>query len=257
MTIDGLSLTEHGAVRRLTFNRPEARNAMTAELQSAFLDALRAIEADRSARAVVLTGAGRTFSAGGDFDSIGLMLDDAAERRASMAEARRMVDELLAFPLPVIAAVNGPAVGLGCTIALLSDIVLMAAHTFLADPHVTVGLVAGDGGAVTFPLLTSMVRAKEYLLTGRRIPAAEAERAGLVNRVVEPGALAAEALTLATEIAALPPQAVQDTKRTLNLHLQRAALDVLAYGLAAETESYTTGELRAIVERLRTPPQPS
>jgi enoyl-CoA hydratase len=244
-------------VRVLTFDRPEARNAMTAELQNDFLDALRAVAAGSSVRAIVLTGAGRTFSAGGDFDSIGLMLDDASERRASMADARRMVNELLAFPLPVIAAVNGPAVGLGCTIALLSDIVLMADHTFLADPHVTVGLVAGDGGAVTFPLLTSMVRAKEYLLTGRRIPAAEAERVGLVNRVVEPGALAADALALATEIAALPPQAVQDTKRTLNLHLQRAALDVLAYGLAAEAESYTTGELREIVERLRTPRPPA
>lgn len=125
---------------------------------------------------------------------------------------------MIRFPLPVVAAVNGPAVGLGCSLAVLSDIVLISSDAHLADPHVSIGLVAGDGGAL-WPFLTSMHRAKEFLFTGARISAEEAVELGLANRVVAPDALLAEALALAQLLARQPARALQDTKRALNSYL--------------------------------------
>ena len=129
----------------------------------------------------MLTGAGRAFSAGGDLDWITSFLDDPAARDESLREGAQIIEELLRFPLPVIAAVNGPAVGLGCSIAVLCDIVLISDRAFLADPHVSVGLVAGDGGAAFWPLLTPILRSREYLYTGDRIPAATAVELGLAT----------------------------------------------------------------------------
>jgi enoyl-CoA hydratase/carnithine racemase len=127
----------------------------------------------------------------------------------------------------------------------------MADHAYLADTHVSIGLVAGDGGAVTWPLMTSVLKAKEYLFTGEKIPAELAVELGLANRVVEGGRLIEEARALAHRIAEQPPQALQETKRAVNLHLQRAASAILPFALSAESESFATAELRASIERFR------
>ena len=124
--------------------------------------------------------------------------------------------------VPIIAAVNGPAVGLGCSVVALSDIVFMARSAHLADPHVLVGLVAADGGPLTWPLHTSLLLAKEYALTGDKIPAERAAAIGLVNHVCEDDEVLAAALACARRIAKLPQQAVEATKRVLNVHLERA-----------------------------------
>jgi enoyl-CoA hydratase len=150
-----------------------------------------------------------------------------------------------------VAAVNGPAVGLGCNLAVCSDIVLMAESAFIADPHVGVGLTAADGGAPTWPLLIGMLRAKEYLLTSQRIPAAQAVEIGLANRMVPDGELMDQALALAEKLAAQPPQAVQSTKRALNMHIKRAVAGVLEYALAEEYSSFDTPEHQALVTRFR------
>ncbi len=136
---------------------------------------------------VVLTGAGRAFSAGGDLNWITSFLDDPVARDESIREGAEIIDEMLRFPLPVIAAVNGPAVGLGCSIAVLCDVVLMSEKAHFADPHVAVGLVAGDGGAAFWPLLTPILRSREYLYTGDKIPAAMAVEFGLATRTTPPG----------------------------------------------------------------------
>jgi enoyl-CoA hydratase/carnithine racemase len=133
----------------------------------------------------------------------------------------------------------------------LCDIVFMADRAFLADPHVSVALVAGDGGAVTWPSLTSLLKAKQYLLTGDRIPAEEAVAIGLANFVVPSDDLMAAALAFAHRIAAQPPQAVQDTKAVLNQHLRLAAVAALGMGLASETHSHDTPEYGEVVERNR------
>ena len=131
------------------------------------------------------------------------------------------------------------------------DLVIMSDQTFLADPHVQVALVAGDGGAVTWPLSAGLLRAKAYLLTGDRIPAATAVEFGLATRAVPAADVLPEAIATAHKIAELPWQAVQDTKLVLNQHLRQASVGVLAYGLAAESQSHDTAEYRAVPEKFR------
>ncbi|SHN16168.1 enoyl-CoA hydratase/isomerase family protein [Cryptosporangium aurantiacum] len=242
-----LLVESRGPVRIVTLNRPEALNATNEALHSALIGVWRHIAADRDARAVVLTGAGRAFSAGGDLQHFVDLWDDRSARREEIDGAGRLVAEMLDFPLPIVAAINGPAVGLGCSLACCSDIVLIAESAYIADPHVGVGLTAADGGAPAWPLLMGMLRAKEYLLTGERIPADQAVALGLANRVVPDGESVEAALAVATKLAKLPPQAVQSTKRALNMHLKRAVAGVIEYALSEEYQSFDTPEHRAIV----------
>lgn len=243
-----LQLESRGGIRKLTLNNPSMLNAFTDPLHDAMIDVWAQLAADDEARVVILTGAGRAFSAGGNIPGFIRDYEDAERRRASLRNARRLVDAMLACHLPVIAAVNGPAVGLGCSIAALSDIVLIADTAFMADTHVAIGLVAGDGGAMSWPLMMSILKAKEYLFTGDRIPAAQAVELGLANRVVPADSLLEEADKLADRLAALPPQALQETKRALNIHLQQAATAVLPFALTAESESFGTEDIRRTIE---------
>jgi enoyl-CoA hydratase len=198
----------------------------------------------------VITGTGAAFSAGGDFDYLDELTKDADLRRQSLDDGRRIVTGMVSCRVPIVAAVNGPAVGLGCSIVALSDIVYMAESAHLVDPHVLVGLVAADGGPVTWPLLTSLQLAKEYALTGDRIPARRAAEIGLANHVCPDGEVVEQALACARRIAALPQRAAEDTKRILNLHLERAVLATLDFALTAEDRSFTSPELRANLDRL-------
>jgi enoyl-CoA hydratase len=247
---DVLLVERRDAVVIVTLNRPDHLNAFDEDLHDAFARLWAGIAAD-DARAVVLTGAGRAFCAGGNIDAFEQLRVDHAARRKTMRDARRVVDEMLNVHLPVVAAVNGAAVGLGCTLATLCDIVFVAENTYFADPHVAVALVAGDGGAITWPACTSLLKAKQYLLTGDRVPAAEAVAIGLANFVVPADRVLDEAVAFADRLAALPPQAVQDTKSLLNQSLRQAAVNTLGFGLAAETHSHDTDEYAAVIDRHR------
>lgn len=240
-----------GPIRTVSINRPDHLNAVNRNLHWALANVWRQLAADADARAVVLTGVGRTFSAGGDLDWITTFLDDPAARKESLREGAEIIQEMLRFPLPIIAAVNGAAVGLGCSIAILSDVVLISEKAHLADPHVSVGLVAGDGGAALWPLLTAIQRSREYLFTGDRIPAATAVELGLASRMVASDDLIPEAMKLAERIAAQPPQAVQGTKRVLNMHLARALSGAMQAGFAEEEVSMQTDEHRNRLLALR------
>jgi enoyl-CoA hydratase len=250
-----LLIEAKGSIRVVTLNRPEALNATNEALHDALIAVWRHLAEDREARAVVLTGAGKAFSAGGDLEHFVELWDNRELRRKEIDGARRLLTEMVDFPLPVVAAVNGPAVGLGCNLAVCSDIVLVAESGYLADPHVGVGLTAADGGAPTWPVLIGMLRAKEYLLTSERIPAEQAVALGLANRVVPDAELLDQALAVAGKLAAAPPQAVQSTKRALNMHLKRAIAGVLEYALAEEFASFDTPEhqdlVRGFLERSR------
>jgi len=244
-----LRMDTDGAVTILTINNPEMRNAFSDELHIAMREVWGHLAADQSVRAVVLTGEGSAFSAGGSIPGFIRSYADIEHRRASLRGARRLMDAMAEFPKPVVAAVNGPAVGLGCSVAVSCDIVFMAESAFVADTHVSIGLVCGDGGAVAWPLMMSLLRAKEYLLTGDRIPAAKAVELGLANRVVPDAELMPEALAFARRLASQPAQAVQETKRALNLHLQQAISLVAPFALAMESESFGSPDLRQAVEK--------
>jgi enoyl-CoA hydratase/carnithine racemase len=209
------------------------------------------LSADHSVRAVVLTGAGKAFSAGGDVPGFIRSYEDPDHRRLSLRGARRLMEAMAEFPKPVVAAVNGPAVGLGCSVAVTCDLVLIAESAFMADTHVSIGLVAGDGGAATWPLLMGFLKAKEYLLTGDRIPAAEAVALGLANRVVPDDQLMTEALALAHRLARQPAQAIQETKRAINLHLQAAIAMVAPFALSAEAESFATDDIKQTIDKFK------
>jgi enoyl-CoA hydratase len=248
---DAVTVEADGHVRIITLNRPDSLNAFDNELHAALPAALRAVELDPEARAIVLTGAGRAFSAGGNIEEFAVLAEDLQLRRTSLRIGRQLFEDLVNVSLPIVAAVNGPAVGLGCTIATACDFVLVSDKAFLADPHVQVALVAGDGGAVTWPLSVGLLRAKRYLLTGDRISPETAVELGLATEVVAADSLMTEALALARKVAALPPQAVQDTKAVLNQHLRLAAVTSLNFGLAAESQSHDTAEYRAVPETFR------
>jgi enoyl-CoA hydratase/carnithine racemase len=177
------------------------------------------------------------------------MVKDRALRHDVIAEGRDLVLAMIRCRIPVVAAVNGPAVGLGCSVVALSDVVYMAESAYLADPHVAVGLVAADGGPLAWPLHTSLLLAKEYAFTGERIGAARAKEIGLANHVCPDGDVLSAAVATAHRIAKLPRQAVEATKRVLNLHLERAVLATLDFALAAETESFDTDDLQRNVAR--------
>lgn len=240
-----ITVTGEGPVRTVTIDRAAELNSVNANLHWGLANVWRQIAADKQARVVVLTGAGRAFSAGGDLNWIETFLHDEAARDESIREGAQIVEEMLRFPLPVIAAVNGPAVGLGCSVALLCDIVLISQTAYFADPHVAVGLVAGDGGAALWPLLTPLLRSREYLYTGDRIDAALAVELGLASRAVAPDELLTGAQQLAQRLAGQPPEALQGTKRVVNMYLSQVLAGPLQAGFAAEVATMKTDEHRA------------
>jgi enoyl-CoA hydratase len=238
-----------GPVRVVRLVRPDQLNAVNDELHLGLTRLFPQLSADRDARVAVITGEGRAFSAGGDFDLLDRMATDRALRQDVIAEGRELVLNMIRCRIPVVAAVNGPAVGLGCSVISLSDVVYIAESAYLSDPHVTVGLVAADGGPLTWPLHTSLLLAKEYAFTGDRIPAARAAEIGLANHVCPDEEVLPAALAAASKIAALPRQAVEATKRVLNLHAEQAVLATIDFAMASETESFDTPELRANIDR--------
>ncbi|MGV0794318.1 enoyl-CoA hydratase/isomerase family protein [Mycolicibacterium sp. XJ1819] len=237
-----------GALRIITLNRPDALNAVNDDLHTGLSKIWAQLAEDQQARAAVITGAGRAFSAGGDFSYLENLRQDADLRDKSLRHGRDIVLGMVRCRIPVVAAVNGPAVGLGCSLVALSDIVYMKSDAYLADPHVQVGLVAADGGPLVWPLQMSLLHTKEFALTGARIPAQRAAELGLANHVVEDPL--AEAIACAKKMAELPRQAVESTKRLLNIHLERAVMAVLDYANTAEQQSFQTDDFREIVARL-------
>ncbi len=241
---DELTVDADGPVRTVLINRAAELNCVNENLHWALANVWRQLAADTEAKVVILSGAGRAFCAGGDLNWITSFLDDPVARDESIREGAQIIEEMLRFPLPVIAAVNGPAVGLGCSVALLSDIMLISQTAYLTDPHIAVGLVAGDGGAAFWPLLTPIMRSREYLFTGDRIPAATAVELGFASRQVAPEELMTEARRLAERLAAQPVEALRGTKRVVNMYLSQALGGPLQAGFSAEVATMQSDEHR-------------
>lgn len=242
-----LSFTRTGAVLTVRLNRPHAYNAINPALHEELSRVFADIAGDDDTRAVVLTGEGKAFCAGGDINEVPNQAGPALDR--FFREARKIIIDLLELPQPIIAAINGPAVGLGATLALFCDLTFAAEHALIADPHVTVGVVAGDGGAVIWPWLIGANRAKQYLLTGDKLSAREAERIGLINQVVDADELFDTAHGFAARLADSPQRAIRGTKAAVNALLRDAANLILDACLATEKECFTSGDhSRAVTE---------
>lgn len=239
-----------GPIRIVTLNRPDDLNGANRTMHQALARLWPQIADDPDAKVIVLTGSGKAFSAGGDFDYMQENIDDESMRAETMAEGRAIIEGMVRCPLPIVAAVNGAAVGLGASLAVLSDIVLMAEGSFLADPHLRMGLVPGDGG-MTWPALIGLGRAKEFLFLGTRIPAADAVSLGLASRMTPPGALLDEALSLAQQLAKVPAKALQSTKVALNSYLEVQLDQAFSSALSGELASLHSDEHRLAVATAR------
>jgi enoyl-CoA hydratase len=199
---------------------------------------------------VVLTGAGRAFSAGGDLPRMVATQEDQAIQDEVFDEARKTVLGMIELPQPLIAAVNGPAVGLGASLVTLCDLAVASESAYLADPHLGVGLVPADGAALLWPMMIGLMRAKEYVFTGERIPASTAQEWGLVNRVVPAGTALECAVALAHQLSGHPARALRDTKRVMNLHASRALAGMLDEALACERASVNSPEHAELTREL-------
>jgi len=239
-------------VATVTRHRPEVLNAVNPQMHSELEELFAEIAYDDAINAMVLTGAGRAFCAGGDVKGMDSRQREGG-RRLPLRSAKRLIQNMLEVEQPIIGAINGDAVGLGATLALFCDVIIADEKARFGDTHIRVGLVAGDGGAVIWPLLVGVARAKEFLLTGDLLNASEAERIGLVNRVVPSGQAYAAGLALAKRLAAGPTRAIRWTKLALNKRLKDEVNLVLDASLAVETLSMATDDhreaARAFVEK--------
>lgn len=251
-----IKIEKQNRIAVVTLNRPEHRNALHmdahAELEQLWLD----LAQDDEVYAIVLTGAGKTFSAGGD---IKRMVERAGTVEGLQytlkipAATKRLLQNILDVPQPIIAAVNGDAVGLGATLALFGDIAVISETAKFGDTHTKVGLVAGDGGTVIWPLLMGPARAKEFLMRGLIVSGAEACQLNLVNYAVPAEAVLPKAMTLAAELAELPIWAVRWTKLSVNKWIKEQLNSILDASIAFEMLSMNThdhGEAaRAFLEK--------
>ena len=246
-----VGVTWDGPVAVVTLNRPEALNAASADLHHAITHVWATLAADSRLRSAVLTGAGKAFSAGGDLNLLQGMADDPKLRAEVLTEAAELVQAVASFPVPIVAAVNGPAVGLGCSLASLCDLVVMEEQAYFADPHVSLGLAAADGAVFTWPAQMPLPKVKEFVYLGRRISSAEALTLGLVNEVVPAGQSVPKALELAQRLAKLPPQALRETKAILNAPLRDRLRAESGEAFERESQSFDTAEFQSNLAAMR------
>lgn len=235
-------------ILRVTLNRPEVRNAADRTMHRELSTLFRDIAADRDADVVILTGAGDAFSAGGDIIAMQEKIADRSLWIDTVEEARGIFYGMLDCPKPVICRLRGPASGLGATLAVYSDMVIADPTAKIGDPHVKVGLAAGDGGALMWPLLCGFQKAKELLFLGDHIDAAEALRIGLINEVVAEDMLDARVDELAERLSKGALKAIGYTKLAINQTLRVLAQSTMEAGFGYETLSQMTADHEEAVE---------
>ena len=240
---------EHG-VLQITMNRPEKYNAADEAMHGQLARVWADIARDEETRVVVITGAGKAFSAGGDLAMVQRQIGDYGRVTNMLAEMSELVYNMINCPQPIVSAINGVAVGAGLVVALLADISICAEDARLGDGHVRLGVAAGDHAAIIWPLLCGMARARYYLLTGEMVIGTEAERIGLVSKAVPTDEVLPEALRIADSLATGPQQAIRLTKRALNGWL-RTAGPLFDQSAAYEMLTFMGEDLREGVTALR------
>src|SRR5438093_10263868 len=234
----------------VTINRPEVLNAANARLHWEFTQVWLTVDADPKTRVVVVTGAGKAFSAGGD---LGLVEDMAGNPEAlsrTMREASDIVYNMINLDKPVVSAINGVAVGAGLVVALLADVSIIAENARFTDGHTRLVVVAGDHAAILWPLLCGMAKAKYYLLTSDFIDGKEAERIGLVSLCVPADQLLPKAFEVADKLAKGSQQAIRWTKKSLNNWLRMAG-PIFDQSIALEMLTFMEEDVREGIKAIR------
>lgn len=245
-------------IAEITLSRPDLHNRVDALLHAELTTALDDVRRNPDIRVVILGSTGKVFSAGGDFAMMERANRDPVERRAIVEDGRRLVDAMLSLPQPIIAAVQGPAIGLGATLVLLCDVVVAAKAATLTDSHVAVGLVAGDGGCLAWPQAGGMLRARRHLLTGDPLDAQTAYALGMVTDLAETAEdCMPRAREIASRIAELAPLAVMGTKRALNKVSHQRATEVIEFSLAFEEQTLASEDLIEGITAFRERRRPS
>jgi len=248
--LEKVEVTREGAVLVIAMNRPESRNAIDSELSESLHEALRRAAGDGEARCILLRGEGKSFCVGGDVKMFEARPKGSegggspAVTAVNTLKGAGIVDLLLSIPQPTVAAVQGHAMGLGSTLALFCDVVVAAEDAQIADTHVNIGLVAGDGGAAMWPLIAPFGAAKWYLMTGERLTGVEAEKLGMVLKAVPEPDLLDEAMAVAGKLSEIAPLAVQGTKATLNRILRHRMDLTLDFGLLYEGATFVSEDHR-------------
>lgn len=245
-----LAVERKGRVLTITLNRPDILNAVNHEMHEELSDVFNFAARDEHSDVVVLTGAGRAFSAGGDLEHIARNAANPELFDNDVRLAKRIVFALLDLEKPLVCRLNGHAVGLGATLALFCDVIFAADTAKIGDPHVAIGLVAGDGGAAIWPQRIGFGRAKEYLLTGELLPAKLAQEIGLINHCVPAAELDAAVDAFCARLMKHSRNAVRWTKVLINLELKRIATAVIDAGIAYEALTVRSAEHRAGVQAL-------
>ena len=246
-----LQFNRQGRVLTVALNRPEQRNAVNGQLHRELSQVFTDLQRDPQSDIVVLTGNGSAFCAGGDIDWMQQSIDEPEEFERTAREGKDIVFSQLDLEKPLICKLNGHATGLGASLALLCDIVLASEDAKIGDPHVSVGLVAGDGGAFIWPQMVGYAKAKKYLLTGELMTATEAERIGLVTEVLPRAQLDAAVDQLAQRLAAGATRAIRWSKITTNLPLKALFHAHFDAGIAYECMSNRTADHAEAVKAFR------
>jgi enoyl-CoA hydratase len=240
-----LRIERDGDVLRLVIDvANDPMNLVTPELHDDLVAVVSRLRSHPDARAVMLSAEGRAFSAGGDIERLMPGMQDSSKRERIRLHTHQLLVDLLDIPMPVVVAVQGHAVGLAASLVLLCDVIVMSRKAKLIDPHITIGIVPGDGGAVAWPLTLGHVLAKRYLLTGDPLPAEEAHRLGLVTELADPEEVGDVALAWAHRLAAGPPLALRYTKQAINGLLRRDALQALELSTSLEMLTFATEDHR-------------
>jgi len=244
-----LTIDRDGAVATVTMNRPDSLNAFDDALKVELLEAFKLLGRDDSVRSIILTGAGRGFSSGQDLEELKeLYATGQAPDLGSVLRTRYnpLIARMRSLPKPIVAAINGVAAGAGCSLAMACDIRVASSKASFVEAFVHVGLVPDSGGTFLLPRLVGLGQAMEMCLTGRKVPAEEALRIGLVSRVVEPEALVGTTRELADMLADLPTRAIGLTKKLLNESFSRdldeqLESEAFAQATAARTSDHLEG----------------
>jgi enoyl-CoA hydratase len=234
----------------VTINRPEVLNAANARLHWEFTQIWPVVDADPKTRVVVVTGAGKAFSAGGDLSLVEDMAGNPDALTRTMREASDLVYNMINLDKPVVSAINGVAVGAGLVVALMADVSIIAETARFTDGHTRLGVAAGDHAAILWPLLCGMAKAKYYLLTADFIDGREAERIGLVTMCLPPDQVMPRALDVADRLARGSQISIQWTKRALNNWLRQAG-PIFDQSLALEMLSFSYPDVREGVKAIR------